>query len=79
MIFITKDKKLLKPGRFPSKNRGVFVLDCSDSTIMNTIYHLFDIGQYLWKKDFVLTDRRFMIGVDFFNELNLDGTLLKKY
>jgi hypothetical protein len=72
LIFITQDKRLLGPGAFPSKHRGVFVLDTDGRRSLDLAVLLFD--RVPWRRDDLFVNRRFLVSEARFQEIDLDGS-----
>jgi hypothetical protein len=72
LVLITKDVKMLRPGRLPKRHRGVFVIDCADSSIMSVLQELFELTD--WKRDELYINRRFVISPNSIEEVARDGT-----
>lgn len=77
IVFITRDKRLLRPGRLPGKHRGVFVVDASGGSCLDAVRRLFALTR--WELDYFFVSRRFLVSPERIYEVEPDGSLSNRY
>jgi hypothetical protein len=77
-ILVTMDQNLLKPGRFPSTHRGVFVLDTKGSSAVEAGASLCNTFHEHYRDDTWCQDRRFVWARDFVEERALDNSVIQR-
>ncbi len=74
LIFITQDKRLVRPGAFPNDHRGIFVLDTGGPKAIDLVIQLFrDIR---WADDVRFRIRKFVVSEGAIEEVAPGGTAL---
>ena len=78
-IFVTLDKNLLQPGRFPNEHRGVFVLDTSDGgSALEVSAPICETFHSWWKDDRYFRNRRFVFGKGGWEERGADNSVIDR-
>ena len=77
-IFVTMDKNLLKPGRFPARHCGVFVLDTTGSSALEVGASLCNTFSQHWRDYSWCADRRFVWSATHVEERAPDNTVVNR-
>ena len=77
-VFVTLDENLLKPGRFPAKQCGVFFLDACGSSALEVGASLCNTFRAHWRDDSWCANRRFVWSATHVEERALDNTVINR-